>query len=156
MSIRAVCMVILGYLAVPIETHAAIATPAIVIWRCRLLLHHLSQAHDLGTHEALQFVDRWIVDGNATGAGELRPDLGQVQDVLDLHVQLSTIALGVPAGATIICQDVKLKPATPASAMVGISGATAALVADDTAERAHLAVPEQRQDRVGSPNIIGM
>ncbi len=66
------------------------------------------------------------------------------------------ISLGVPAGATSICQEVRLKPVIPASAMVGISGATGRRVADDTASARTLPSRSSGSTGVGSPNIIGM
>src|SRR6185436_5211559 len=50
------------------------------------VFHDLSQPDDLGTHEALQLVDRRIINGDPRGARELGLDLGQRQHRLHLIV----------------------------------------------------------------------
>ena len=62
----------------------------------------------------------------------------------------STIGFGVPAGATIICQEAKSKPGTPASATVGISGAIGSRVADDTPSARTLPSASSGSTGVGS------
>ena len=110
-------------------------------------LDHLAQPHDLAAHELRSSSGGGLSTAMRPVSSNSFLISGSARIAFSSRCSRSTIGFGVPAGATIICQDAKSNPGTPASAMVGMLGHRAKPLGRRNAERAHLAGVHQRQHR---------